>query len=453
MSDTLPAGAKIPVSFQPGQPLTAEELNLAQTQLLSRILNHTHAGDLEGKRIGSEAIADKAVKGIHIAPNAIGKGHLESGSVGESEIRGKEIRSKHLSEDSVTTAAIKNGNVTQDKLSDEVKALLNAPREGPTTYCYCTYVEGSLAFPVDTGNWYKWLTEDVAPIREYGLDVKRLRDDGGYQIIDTISTPVLTKSQPLKTMSLNTRVMGTASAGSVPEEGPEEAGMAKMSFMAAETKKEAGLSQLQAGTDMPLALNFGTSANLLERSRVSMEINPAALHVGDLAKDTIVLNPGTGGNVAFNDKKEQIVFQPGIEPSADTVKTIDRMLYNYGIENVSAAALLNVGKDKVFDFLNNPHLLPAGYWTGTSRNVESVIRMKDAKGRPCVRVTFSNPYSSPSVYVVSITPESRDIPKPLIPMVLNRSESYVEFTFMTMDSKLEDIANFNLVIHGELAVP
>lgn len=154
MSD-LPSGAKIPVLFKPGQPLTANDLNEMQKALLLLLYTHDHTGNEQsapqGVPIGSEAIAPNAVKGQHISVNAVAKGDIHNGAVGASEIAEKCIASNHLVDGAVGTAQIKEKAVTIAKLDDEVIALLKVPREGATTYVYAAYLDGAIAYPTHGG--------------------------------------------------------------------------------------------------------------------------------------------------------------------------------------------------------------------------------------------------------------------------------------------------------------
>ncbi|MFC5704143.1 hypothetical protein ACFPVX_22885 [Cohnella faecalis] len=75
MTQPLPPGATLPLTFAPGDALTADSLNRLQTELLSRILSHSHAGntetDQEGVVLGSSSLADGSVEARHLAPNAV----------------------------------------------------------------------------------------------------------------------------------------------------------------------------------------------------------------------------------------------------------------------------------------------------------------------------------------------------------------------------------------------
>jgi hypothetical protein len=460
MSDALPAGAKIPCTFEEGQPLTAEELNRLQSELLGLILSHTHAGNgaapPQGVQLGSDAIAAGAIKSEHIRTDSISRGHIRAGAVGASELGEKQVGANHLNADAVTTPAIRNGNVTLDKLSDDIKALLNAPRQGATTYCYCTYLPGTVAFPVDTNKkWSDWLTVKDEPIRLHDIPVTRLREDGGIQPIITVmpaadfklDLPIFRSTiEPMTSFAANT--FGKLEGETASEPAAKAAKAAKAASVPAPAPKA-----------MSFATNTALSDNLTERSRITMEIDAdiAGISSGNAVKKSIVLNPGTGGNAPFSDKNEPIVFANGIEPSAEMKKSFDQILYNYGIDLQVGVDPFQAGLDKLIDFVNNPHLLPVGYWTGAARNIDSVIRMKDDKtaGKKWIRIKFAVPYASESGYVVSVMPETKDAdPKLLIPMVLHRSTDYVDIAFQTLDSTLKfdyvDTANFNVVIQGEL---
>jgi|GEM_PF-5174844 len=189
----LPGGAKIPVNFKPGQPLTANDLNALQEALMYLLLTHDHTGNEQvapqGVVIGSEAIAPNAVKGPHISPNAVNKGDIHNGAVGASEIAEKCIGTNHIVDDAITTKQIKDSTVTLAKLADEVLTLLNTPREGATTYGYCAYLEGWKVYPTVEGNWWDWLLDAKAPVRVHDLPIRRLRDDGGWQPVRSILPP------------------------------------------------------------------------------------------------------------------------------------------------------------------------------------------------------------------------------------------------------------------------
>lgn len=525
MGDELPGGAQIPVRFQPGQPLTAEELNKLETELLRLILTHTHEGDdahkAQGVRIDAKAIAPNAVERKHIADKAVAREHLTAGAVGAAEIGEKQIGANHLMPDSVATSAVKNGSITPEKLSADLLALVNAPRDGASTYGYCQYLDPIKVFPrLPSGTkWYDTIIRPDVPIQMHDLPVVFARDGGGYQILDTIVPPKELKDRlptvidkptipridlpsgsgggitppkgsgdgttppiislptsllpNLKTNSaLNAALSADAASSSTQS-------LARNALTAANSLDAGALSSTAASTTpapyspaLTEALLTGSSLastslsaastgyvpsdNLIQRSKVSLAIDPATYKSPTSgSEEVLVLQPGAGGNAVFSSAKEPTLFQAGVSPSEEVVKTVQALFYNYGIDaNASEVLQASATNQKLIDFLNNPHLLPVGYWTGTSRNVESVTRLKNGTSE-VVRVAFSIPYLSASGYTVNVQPELRNpTDPPVVPVVCARTREYVDIAFYTWGANgiaYSNMVNFSIVVLGELA--
>ncbi|MFZ5816341.1 MAG: hypothetical protein ACOY93_13760 [Bacillota bacterium] len=542
MSD-LPGGARIPVTFKPGQPLTAEELNAMQKELLLLLLTHDHTGNDQasprGVPIDWQGLAPNAVRGQHISPNAVAKGDIHNGAVGASEIQEKCIGSNHLVDEAVGTPQIKEKAVTLAKLADEVLALLNAPREGATTYGYCTWLDGLIAYPTPDRPWFDWLLDEAAPVRVHDLPIRRLRDDGGWQPIRSILPPdavrpiipnldLATRAEMAVSLAgffkQNEPVVREVLGGAVAEVRSEGshwgvtlASGERLSLADAEMKELLGrlgaagadLTRLNnplrtesfnligaferaapirtapiyaepirtapirrqpirtapiilepIGTtpihrlpfDPSLFLNPHPSDDLQERHRIGMLVDPASIGWKGAREGTALYQPGVGGNAVFSDSGQPVTFSPHKNPSKEELLVLSRILYHFGIENderLHPDYLLKI--PKIYDFLNNPHLLAAGYWTGGSRNIRSVIRMRH-RGREFVRVRFATPYTDTS-YTVSITPdylfEEEEAQPPLIPQVLHRRAEYVDLLFFR-GSDLVNKLSFSIAIHGEL---
>lgn len=560
MSDSLPGGAKAPVTFVAGQPLTENDLNTLQRELLRLILTHSHGGnDLavpQGEQITRDGIAKGAVHGSHIAGNVITRGHISHGAIGGSEIAQQQVGQEHLTDSAVVTRAIEKGNVTLEKLSEEVQALLKAPREGATTYGYAVWLDGRIGFP-GTAQWFDWLVKPTSPVRVHDLPILRMRDDGGWQPIDVILPPeklrphigTIVLSEPgTVTDEIGTRTqMADSFAGFFKAQGATAAAAVGdrvtdvqadgstwvlkldggQSRTVTDTQLHAALTEIGArgialsgisspmaalkrfsgtsgtmrtlkgaaagplaattvpGTrvvspvnaevpapisiianpikrvindprfrvpiqiDTPASLNIVPTDDLIERNRVAMEVNPQEIGWDVGMQGSAIFHPGIGSNLVFDDGKVPVTFQPDRQPSDRELQMIDRILYNFDITDITPDMLLGVGKTKIYDFLNNPHLLPAGYWTGATRNVRSVTRMRGGMGA-VVRVSFSVPYISAD-YVVHVTPEQRGTAVVgLIPLVMARTTAFVDIAFVTTQNVLNNQVNFNFIIHGEL---
>jgi hypothetical protein len=495
MSDPLPGGAQIPVEFTAGQPLTETELNTLQQELLQLILTHTHGGNElaspQGPKLGSEAIKDDNILGRHIASNAITRGHIAAGEVGSSEIGEHQVADHHLADNAVVTRTIAKSNVTLEKLADEVLALLNAPKEGATTYGYFAWLDGQVAYP-NLEPWYGWLTDPAVPVRAHDLPILRMRDDGGWQpievimppgdlkgnIIGNVSQPVVTAAteapvtmaaeETLKMTEMDTQALASeapalreykALATSLPISEIINVPIAPIGSLVPLPIHQI-ISQpiriirdprftIPIHIDTPAGVNVQPTEDLTERNRVAMEVNPEQIGWDVGVQGNTVFHPGAGSNRIFNDANEQIEFRPDRQPSNTEMLTIDRMLYNYDIPQ-SAEEILRVDKGKIYDFLNNPHQLPSGYWTGATQNVRSVVRMLQ-NDREFVRIKFNVAYNSAN-YAVLVTPEfDRKHGLGFFPAVLQRAKDYVDISFMTTQNQMVNKVNFNLAIHGELA--
>lgn len=530
----LPGGASIPVTFLPGQPLTANELNKLQKELMLLLLTHTHTGNdqptPQGALIGPDAIQPNAVKGPHIGPNAVTKGDIHNGAVGASEIQEKCVASNHLVDGAVGTAQIKDKSVTMAKLADEVLALLNTPREGATTFAYCAYMEGKVAYPIKDVPWFNWILEEEAPIRLHDLPIRRQRDDGGWQPIRSIVPPdQIKQTQP--PLDLTTRAeMATSLAslfkqnetvvrdllgGAVAEvksEGSQwNLSMAtgeKLAMADADVQELLGrldtagadlsrakepmrtntfsltsaLEQLSKETirmeptqpilkaagkspteiiwdpskrpviDPEVFLDPTPSDDLEERARTAMLVDPKTIDWDVAHEGTTLFQPAAGGNAVFNESGQAITFKPEENPSKEELVVIERMLYHYDFidqeQGITPDQVLN--SPKIYDFLNHPHFLATGYWTGASRNIRAILRMNE-NGHRFVRVRFATPYTDSS-YVVSVTPDFTGSSHGYMPIsahVLRRKADYVDLLFLQGTVPLEK-PNFSIAIHGEL---
>lgn len=212
-----------------------------------------------------------------------------------------------------------------------------------------------------------------------------------------------------------------------------------------------GLKQLplkQLPIDPVLFLDPTPSDDHLERGRVAMLVDPQAIGWQIPQEGATFFQPGVGGNAAFTDNGQAITFSQDRKPSKDEIAVIGRILHHFGIEDderINPEYLLSI--PKVYDFLNNPHLMAAGYWTGVARNVRSVVRMESG-GLNFVRVRFSTPYTNAS-YVVSVTPDFQAAFGPVTTHVLRRKADFVDLLFF-QGSKGESRLSFSIAIHGEL---
>lgn len=204
--------------------------------------------------------------------------------------------------------------------------------------------------------------------------------------------------------------------------------------------------------DPSLFLDPNPSDDVQERTRTAMLVDPAAINWPVAQEGTTLFQPGVGGNAVFSESGQAITFQPDREPSKEELVVVGQMLYNFGIESeqISPGELLQ--NPKVYDFLNNPQLLATGYWTGASRNIRSVTRVRQ-KGQQVVRIRFTIPYSDSS-YVVSVTPDYQDQVgsdgfQPISAHVLRRKADYVDLLFLRGNTQLNKLA-FSIAIHGEL---
>lgn len=556
MSD-LPGGAKIPVPFKAGQPLTATELNEMQKALMLLLLTHDHSGNEQdapqGVNVGSNAIANNAIKGQHISVNAVAKGDIHNGAVGASEIAEKSVASNHLVDGAIGTPQIQEKAVTMAKLADEVVALLNTPREGATTYAYAAYLDGVIAYP-GTATWFDWLVEPEMPVRFHDLPIRRLRDDGGWQPIRTILPPEQIRNI-IPNVDMTTRAEMAGSLASIFKQneslvrdlvgnpitevktegsqwtvtlgdgqmriladtemkellgrlGSAGADLSRMSnplrtsstmnmlsaferlasdasslkMMAAQPGMDSLTGQpmavrapsqpyqpiyqpppamVKAGSinmanfrvpiDPALFLDPNPSDDLKERGRVALLIDPQTVDWQIPQEGATFFQPGVGGNAAFTDNGQAITFDRNRRPSKEEMVVVDRILHHFAIEDddrINPEILLAL--PKFIDFLNNPQLLAAGYWTGAARNIRGVVRTR-YQNRDIVRVRFATPYTNAS-YVVSVTPDFKVNDESFIPIsahVLRRRADYVDLLFLRGDVPYSKLS-FSIAIHGEL---
>ncbi|HWI61735.1 MAG TPA: hypothetical protein VNT75_07860 [Symbiobacteriaceae bacterium] len=435
MPGPLPPGEQIPVSFHAGSPLTELDLNQLQHTLLWRILNHNHSG-ADGVKLGSNALLDGAVGTAQIAMHAVTRDRLGPAAVGPSELGPQAVQATHMAQNAIHTPAIANDQVTLEKLSPEIRALLNKPTLGATSYAYVLYLDGPIIFtPLDDVPWWEWLTNKTAKRPTWKWDMTRLQDDGTLQQIDYLRNPrYLDRKKPV--MEKPTAFAMEATLSRMTKSERAEATMIEM-------VREIG----------PERASVKINDDVLERKRVTLRFNPAEVEkqMDTSVKGEMLLNPGVGSNAAFAPDGHSKRFSRGTMPDADGKATIRNMMENYEIpiqidSDRMLAQLMEV--PAFIDFINGPWLMPIGYYTASSRNVSAVTRLTK-NGPHRVRLTFATPYKEPN-YAVTITPDaSGDLTHLRVPAVLTRTKEYVELTFMPV-TELSSKVSFSIAIFGDL---
>lgn len=437
MPGPLPPGEQIPVAFSAGSPLTEADLNQLQQTLLWRILFHTHNG-ADGVKLGSAALQDGAVGTAQMAMHAVTRDRLAPAAVGAAELGPAAVTNTHLAPNAVRTPSIANDQVTLEKLSPDIRALLNKPTLGATSYAYVMYLDGpSILNPggVDA-NWYDWLVTKGTKRPNWQWDMTRLQDDGTLQPIDYLRNPrYLDRKKP-------TTEKPTAFA--------MEANLS-MSRMTKSERAEATIFEMYRELG-PETAGKELDTDLTERKRVTLRFNPADVkRAQSSVTGELLLNPGVGSNAAFSPDGRANRFTRGVKPSEDGRQTIVNIMENYGIptDYASEQMIMTLLEIPAFvDFVNGPWLAPIGYWTASSRNVSAVTR-KLKSGPNRVRITFATPYKQPN-YAVTITPDaSGDYTHFKVPVVVARTNQYVEITFLPVTEESSTVS-FSIAVFGDL---
>lgn len=436
MPGPLPPGEQIPIPFSAGAPLTEADLNLLQHTLLWRILFHTHNGT-DGVKLGSEALQDGAVGTAQIAMHAVTRDRLGPAAVGPAELGPAAVTAGHLAPNAVVTPVIGNDQVTLEKLSPDIRALLNKPTLGATSYAYILYLDAPIIFTgieVD-GPWWQWLVTKNAKRPSWKWDMARLQDDGTLQPIDYLRNPrLLDRKKP--TTRLPTMFAMEASLSRMTRTERTDATMLEMF-------RELG----------PETVGKEIAGELTERKRVTFRFNPKETRGLDTSvSGEMLLNPGIGSNAPFSPDGRARRFSKGIMPDAEGRATIQNIIDNFDMD-------LNIQRDEqmlmslldvsaFIDFVNGPWLMPIGYWTASSRNISAVTR-KTSGGPHRVRITFATPYKEPN-YAVTVTPDAgTNLSDLRVPMVLTRTKEYCEITFLPVTTGSSKVS-FSIAIFGDL---
>lgn len=190
-----------------------------------------------------------------------------------------------------------------------------------------------------------------------------------------------------------------------------------------------------------------------DRTHVRLTVDPAKIHWAMAAQQINVFHPGIKGNSAFTDNGQEVVFALDATPTPDQEKTALRILNHFAVTMKTGFTVTKLLQLRhTVRLLNNPHLVPAGYWTGTTRNIRAVTLMArpvpDSEPLPFVRVLFETPYHD-STYAVSVTLDYMGGNFLMTPAVLARTREYVDLVFFGPNGQFE-LPTFTLTINGEL---
>lgn len=196
---------------------------------------------------------------------------------------------------------------------------------------------------------------------------------------------------------------------------------------------------------------------LADRTHLRMTAEPAQIGWGINLVGDAVFYPGVPGNSAFTGNHQPVVVNPGDSLTTTHGAMVKRWLHHLGIPENKVVGL-NPVPPHLITALNNPALLPVGYWSGRSHNVRSVTRMKEETAvlgfiRYFVRVRFVRPYKDAS-YTVTATTDAQSSNSPVTAMVLRRSPEFVDLMFAYPSgpgATVIDKPSFSLAILGELS--
>lgn len=445
----------IPESFKVGDLLSAAALNRLQKAILERLAAHDHSGGAQGLPIGTPGLADGAVSAAKLGDGAVSTRALAQGAVGAAQIAAQ----------AVGTAALEDASVTEEKLSADVRALLNRLGSGASSASQVIWRDPVTVYPsagdvgivegiINAADW-SWPI-GVVTIGEENVPIRfnpKTEPGNIFEVIDFgISQPAnvaILETQlnwALEDAADNILSVGAAGVpgGMMVAGGPQVFGemqppggeVRMMRSMAmTDARGETGAQGTNGARGIAptsgaraAAARMTTIANVDAAGRPVDAGSPDAITVsaGFSGQDTFTRGGSGSGRIDYRAlgganagaKKDaaeaagQMLFNLGLDSEygqmADLSQAVRAHLdlaYTGEIEFFDPGKPLWQGTSWLPDILNRPELFGTGYALSGGRNIASVTR-QFAPGNIAdtwVRVRFITPYRN-SAYAVSVTP-------------------------------------------------
>ena len=152
----------IPVEFKLGALLSSDALNEVQRLILRALAEHDHSGGANAAPITTAGLEDGAVTEPKLADLAVTLRTLASDAVDERVLADGAVVAGKVAASAVGTSALADGQVTQEKLSDEVQALLLRTGGGASSASQVIWRDPMVTFPPkETGTIIEGIIDPV----------------------------------------------------------------------------------------------------------------------------------------------------------------------------------------------------------------------------------------------------------------------------------------------------